>query len=53
VVISNNKPAWSLYQNDNANEKLFGKLYNGYVMTEQREICPLGWHIPSPDEWME
>ncbi|MEI6754940.1 MAG: fibrobacter succinogenes major paralogous domain-containing protein [Paludibacter sp.] len=29
----------------------FGKLYNWYAVTDSRNIAPVGWHIPSVDEW--
>jgi uncharacterized protein (TIGR02145 family) len=30
--------------------ELYGVLYN-YAAVEQWELCPIGWHIPSPSEW--
>ena len=30
---------------------IYGRLYNGYVVTDSREVCPDGWHIPSDPEW--
>lgn len=32
--------------------KMFGYLYNGYTLTDTRNIAPLGWHIPTDNEWM-
>ena len=46
-------PSWSRYENSVEYEKVVGKLYNGYVVTDERQICPLGWHIPSDEEWVE
>ena len=31
----------------------FGKYYNWYAVTDPREICPVGWRIPSIDDWHE
>lgn len=29
----------------------FGRLYNGYAVTDARELCPAGWHVPTSDEF--
>lgn len=47
----NNQPAWCYYNNDSANEDKLGKLYNWYAVIDPRGLAPLGWHIPSKDEW--
>jgi len=44
--------AWSNYDNLAENDSLFGKLYNGYAIHDQRRLCPTGWHIPTRDEWI-
>ena len=31
----------------------FGLLYNWYAVNDQRELCPVGWHVPTDDEWTE
>jgi len=31
----------------------FGFLYNFYTINDQRNIAPIGWHIPGDDEWKE
>lgn len=43
--------AWCYYNNDPANEAIYGKLYNGYAMNDPRGLAPTGWHIPSDLEW--
>lgn len=45
------KPAWCYYNNDPANGKKFGKLYNYYAVNDPRGFAPKGWHVPSFDEW--
>jgi uncharacterized protein (TIGR02145 family) len=30
---------------------IYGKLYNYYAITDSRNLCPTGWHIPSVNEW--
>jgi len=36
------------YNRTASNASVYGRLYNGYVITNN--ICPTGWHIPSSDE---
>jgi uncharacterized protein (TIGR02145 family) len=34
---------WSLGQ--------YGRLYNWFAIDDMRGICPVGWHVPSDEEW--
>jgi uncharacterized protein (TIGR02145 family) len=43
--------AYAIYNNDPANDVLFGKLYNHYSVTDYRGLCPTGWHVPTDSEW--
>jgi uncharacterized protein (TIGR02145 family) len=43
--------AFCNFRNDSVNVDLYGRLYNGYVLTDTSAICPAGWHVPSFDEW--
>ena len=36
---------------DPTNPEKFGKLYNGYVVSSDKNVCPTGWHLPSTSEW--
>ncbi|MFN5372663.1 MAG: fibrobacter succinogenes major paralogous domain-containing protein [Bacteroidia bacterium] len=29
----------------------YGKLYNWYAVTDSRQLCPTGWHVPSDAEY--
>jgi uncharacterized protein (TIGR02145 family) len=29
----------------------YGRLYTWYTVTDNRNICPAGWHVPSDAEW--
>ena len=42
--------AWCHYNNDSQNESSYGKLYNWYA-AENENLCPVGWHVPTGDEW--
>jgi len=35
---------------DNCAE-IYGNLYNWYAVNDSRGICPIGWHVPSEEEW--
>jgi uncharacterized protein (TIGR02145 family) len=42
--------AYSIYDNNDANNTTYGKLYNWYTVNTGK-LCPTGWHIPSNVEW--
>jgi uncharacterized protein (TIGR02145 family) len=44
------KPAWCYYNNDPANDSIYGKLYNWYAVNDIRGLAPKGWHIPRDAE---
>ena len=44
--------AWCHYNNDPANDAIYGKLYNWYAVNDPRGLAPLGWHIASDEEWI-
>ena|GEM_PF-588480 len=44
--------AWCYQDNTAAYNLIFGKLYNGAVVSTGR-LCPKGWHVPTKDEWMQ
>lgn len=50
---ANKQPAWCYYKNDPSNGEKYGKLYNWYAINDTRGIAPLGYHIPSNEEWEE
>lgn len=39
------------FNNDEINVAGSGRLYNWYAVTDPRNICPPGYHIPSKAEW--
>ncbi len=46
-----NKGAYAIYNNENANNNIYGKLYNWYAVNDSRGLCPTGWHVPRDSEW--
>jgi uncharacterized protein (TIGR02145 family) len=48
---ANSSAAWSWYNNDSIASSEYGKLYNGNAVTDERNICPDGWHVPTSYEW--
>jgi uncharacterized protein (TIGR02145 family) len=43
--------AWAYYNNDASNACPYGKLYNWYTCVDARQLCPVGWHVPTDAEW--
>lgn len=43
--------AWCSYNNNPANDVIYGKLYNWYAVNDPRGLAPTGYHIPSAAEW--
>ncbi len=44
--------AWCYYQNNSENGTTYGKLYNWYAVNDPRGLAPVGWHVPTNDEWL-
>ncbi len=42
--------AWCNYDNDPANDAVYGKLYNWRAVFTGL-LCPLGWHVANETEW--
>lgn len=47
----NKEPAWCYLKDDAKNGARFGKLYNWYAVNDTRGIAPIGWKIPTEEEW--
>ena len=43
--------AWCYYFNDTGAEIFYGKLYNWYAVNDSRGLAPVGWRIPSANEF--
>ncbi len=49
-----NTPGYCWYDNDSlTHAQIYGALYNFYTVadTNQKNVCPLGWHVPTIEEW--
>lgn len=46
-----NTAAWCSVANDPANAVPFGHSYNWFAVSDARNVCPMGWHMPSDVEW--
>ena len=47
-----NSGAYCWYNNvDAANKITYGALYNWFVISDNRGIAPIGWHIPTDQDW--
>jgi uncharacterized protein (TIGR02145 family) len=43
-----------IYENQTSagfNATNYGFLYNWYAATSSKKLCPVGWHVPTDDEW--
>ena len=49
----NYEPACADYDEDPINSDIYGKLYNQFAVDDARGICPVGWHVPSKDEYIQ
>ena len=50
-AIENKEPAWCYYENDPANNEMYGKIYNFYAVSDSRGLAPEGWRIPTSSDW--
>lgn len=55
TYFSGTSPAYAWYNNDINNKPIYGALYNWYAVdapsTGGKNICPVGWHVPTDSEW--
>ena len=49
----NKQPAWCYYNYDSVHGNIYGKFYNWYAVNDSRGLAPIGYHIPTDDEWTE
>lgn len=44
------KYQWA-YLGSDSNVDTYGRLYTWFAVTDSRNVCPTGWHVPSEAEW--
>jgi uncharacterized protein (TIGR02145 family) len=44
-------PAWSNGDSNIELDTIYGNHYNWYSTIDPRGLCPIGWHVPTDDEW--
>jgi uncharacterized protein (TIGR02145 family) len=45
-------PAYCWYNNDSTTYKsVYGALYNWSAAVGLRNVCPMGWHVPTDEDW--
>jgi len=47
---SSPKFQWA-YKGEESLVNAFGRLYTWYTITDNRNVCPTGWHVPTSAEW--
>jgi uncharacterized protein (TIGR02145 family) len=53
-ISSENSPIYFWDANgDPAATVIYGSLYTWYAVTDTRNVCPTGWHVPSDAEWSQ
>jgi len=51
-VSSESTPKYQWAYNGNESSVVtYGRLYTWYVVTDSRNVCPTGWHLPTDAEW--
>jgi uncharacterized protein (TIGR02145 family) len=46
-----NESAYTIYNGNSGNLPTYGYLYNGYTVTNTKNVCMQGWHIASSSDW--
>jgi uncharacterized protein (TIGR02145 family) len=41
---------WAFNGNE-SNVAVLGRLYTWFAVTDSRKVCPVGWHVPTDEEW--
>ena len=46
----NQKFQWA-YDGNESISVFYGRLYTWYAVSDSRNVCPVGWHVPTHEEW--
>jgi uncharacterized protein (TIGR02145 family) len=53
-ILGESQPRYQwAYDGDESNVNAYGRLYTWYAMNDSRNICPVGWHVATDDDWKE
>jgi uncharacterized protein (TIGR02145 family) len=44
------KYQWA-YDGNESNVAIYGRLYTWYTVTDSRNLCPVGWHLSTDEDW--
>jgi uncharacterized protein (TIGR02145 family) len=47
------QPHWCYYDDNPLYENPYGKLYNSIVVSNTKNVCPTGWHVPTNQDILE
>jgi len=50
-IIDGTPYQWA-YNGNESNVTTYGRLYTWYAVIDSRNICPIGWHVPTDAEWI-
>lgn len=46
-------PAYCNSSNDTSLVADYGRLYNWFAVADTRNICPVNWHVPTKEDWIQ
>ncbi len=52
-AIKKKQPVWCAYNSSSESMKVFGKIYNCFAINDPRGLAPIGWSLPSLENWTE
>lgn len=52
MIVQEPRPAWCYFNDDPANDSVYGKLYSWAAVTDPRGLAPQGWHIATYTDWI-
>ena len=44
-------PGYCWYNNDISNKTIYGAMYNWFTVADNRNITPIGWHVPTDNDF--
>jgi uncharacterized protein (TIGR02145 family) len=51
-ILGESEPEYQwAYDGDETKVNAYGRLYTWYAVNDSRNICPVGWHVASDDDW--